>query len=171
MGCPVIIVTSNLSGPYNDMPHLETWTLQLLKKYNIDLAQGMLADKSFVINNMTKVKETYPTFHKGLLSCNQEDRINPYHQVLSTLLAGIKFLPDTVIMIQNNINDLNAAAIQFKLISKNIEVLGFQYVPPPAGLSKLSPNEYLAFMTKLVEKTNSVKRALSKIEQDDPYEE
>jgi hypothetical protein len=170
-GGNVIIMTNNLSGPYNGINYLEIWTLNFLRKHNIDLAQGIFAEKSFVLNNMTKVKGTYPTFYKGLLSCNREGRDNSYHQVLSTFLAGIMFLPDTIVMVQSEISDLNVAEMQFKLLRKDTEFIGFLYDMPDYSYSQLSPSEYLSFVSKFAEKVNAVKRVISKNKLDDPYEE
>lgn len=169
---PIIITTNNLSGSYNDIPYLELWTLKFLEKHNIDISKGAFSRKSVMLQGMTKIKGTYPTFYKGLLSCNSEKGDNACHQVLSTLLANMRFLPDTIIMIHTDIHILNVVAEQFKLLRSDIEVIGFLYEPPASSPSNLSPSEYFAFMSEFAAKVNNVKRVTEKnIKVDDPYEE
>lgn len=169
---PFIVMTSNLSGSYNDIPYLEVWTLKFLEKHNIDFSENAFSRKSLVLQELTEVKGTYPTFYKGLLSCNSEKEDNACHQVLSTLLAGIKFLPDTVVIIHSDAGILDVITKQFKSLRSDTEVIGFIYEPPAGAPSTLSPTEYLAFMSNFAEKVNNVKRTTVKnTEVDDPYEE
>jgi len=169
---PIIVMTNNLSGSYNDIPYLEVWTLKFLEKHNIDISKGVFSNKSVVLQGMTEVKGTYPTFYKGLLSCNSEKGDNACHQVLSTLLAGMRFLPDTIVAISSDANSLHVISKQFKSLRSDTEIIGFLYQQPASQPSSLSPREYFAFMSKFAEKVNNVKRTTVKNTRvDDPYEE
>ena len=168
---PVIVMTSNISGSYNQTPYLEVWTVNFLKKLNIDLNKGSLANKTMILNSMTKVRNNYPTFYKGLLSCNSENNKNSYHQVLATFLANSKFLPDTVIMIHFDPNTLNIMGPQLKSLKGDIEFVGLLYNPPVMSADSMDPNAYFEFMLNFAQKVNKVKRKTDIAPENNPYEQ
>ena len=168
---PVIVVTSNISGSYNQIPYLELWTVNFLKKQNIDLNKGVFANKTLILNSMTKVDGNYPTFYKGLLSCNSDKNNNSYHQVLATFLANSKFLPDTVIMIHFDPNTLNTLGPQLKSLKDDIEFIGLLYNPPALSSDSMDPNTYYDFMLNFAKKVNKVKRKTDIVNEENPYEQ
>ena len=85
---PLIVVTKNTSGSLNKIAYLEVWTWQYLLDRGIDLSKSTIGGKQIIFNKQyKKVYGTYPTFYKGLLSCNAFEQYNSPQNIIATLLA------------------------------------------------------------------------------------
>ena len=157
---PFIVVTKNVSGNFNKIPYLEVWTWQLLLDRGIDLSKSPLGSKQVLFNKQhKKIKGTYPTFYKGLLSCNSSLQENSPQSVIAALLTlEINWLPETVYIIDKEEGYIKSVVQQFKSLNPEIQVEGFVYSPSKEGVIKITKKEFLIFWEKLVEKLNAVTR-------------
>jgi hypothetical protein len=171
---PFMVVTPNLSGSFNDIPYLEAWTWSYLLEQGIDLSKSPLGDKQIIFNKgRKKVKETYPTFYRGLFSCNSVDEANSSQSLIATLLVeNLKWLPDVVYVIDTDEDYIKSIEQQFHSLRQDVQVFGFIY-KPDLGESgeKFSTKELLNFWNKVIDKVNIVKRKEIDPSEENPYEQ
>lgn len=102
---PVIAVSTILTGNLNQIPRLEVWLADYLKKYDIDFAPSFSGNKDFTFRNLKEYKGTYPSYYNGLLSTNSK---YSKAQVLANFLLQIKFIPKAMIIIDQDLNAIRA---------------------------------------------------------------
>jgi hypothetical protein len=173
-GAPFMVVTRNLSGSLNKIPYLEVWTWSYLFENGIDLAKNPLGDKQIIFNKDRKaIKGTYPTFYRGLLSCNSEGIANSSQSLISTLLVqNLRWLPDVVYVIDTDKEYIKSIEQQFQSLRKDVQVFGFVYSPKSAeSYDNLSSEAFLKFWTEVVNKTNSALRSEVDASKENPYEQ
>ncbi len=170
--CPIIITTRNVSGSFNKISHLEVWSWSYLQKLGIDLSKGSFNDKQVIFNKHdTKVRGTYPTFYRGLLSCNSSARENSPHVILSSLLVRyLKWFPDVVYIVDKDEEYIKSLAKQLRVLKKDVQVVGFVYAPESTDADDLDPKLFAKSWDNVVKKLNKVSRAEIK-DQEDPYEQ
>ena len=170
---PYMVITRNLSGSFNDIPYLEVWTWAYLFKQGIDLSQSPIGSKQIIFNkNKGKIKGTYPTFYRGLLSCNSGEQNNsPQGVIANFLVFNLKWIPDIVYIVDKDEQYIKSIEQQFKSIRNDIQVIGFVYAPKLDESEKVSPQEFLKFWSKFIDKLNAVSRRETNKNQEDPYEQ
>ena len=170
---PLIVITPNVSGSFNKIPYLEVWTWAFLLKKNIDLSKGPLGKKQIIFNKMySKIKGTYPTFYRGLLSCNSDGGENSSQNLLATLLAiYLKWLPDVVYVVHSKEDYIKFMEEQFKYLRTDIQVIGFIYAPEGRKFDEVTPKQFMSFWDKVIDKLNVVTRKESSKTKENPYEQ
>ncbi len=153
---PVIAVSTILTGNLNQIPRLEVWLADYLKKYDIDFAPSFSGNKDFTFRNLKEYKGTYPSYYNGLLSTNSK---YSKAQVLANFLLQIKFIPKATIIIDQDLNAIRAMEQQLKSYNKNIEFVGFHYTALANHIfEKPSDQEFINFWYTLIDKVNKAKR-------------
>jgi len=172
MQAPFIITTSNVSGSFNNISHLEVWTWSYLKKLGIDLSNNRFNDDQFMLNkHNTKFKGTYPTFYRGLLSCNSGGGKNTRQTVLSGLLVRyVKWLPDVVYIIDKDEKYIESLIRRFKILNNDTQVVGFVYDPEYVEDENLEVKSFAKTWKKLVNKLNKISRSTNN-NKENPYEQ
>jgi len=168
---PIIVTTQNVSGSFNKISHLEVWSWSYLQKLGIDLSQGFFNDKQIIFNKHdTKVKGTYPTFYRGLLSCNSSARENTTNVILSGLLVRyLKWFPDVVYVVDEDEDYIKSLAKQLKVLKKDVQIVGFVYSKAESQ-EEVDPKLVAKTWDDVVKKLNQVSRAENK-NKEDPYEQ
>lgn len=169
----VIVTTPNVTGGINKIDFLDVWTLNYLKSKNIDLAQGVFANKQFIFDKeMKKINGTYPTFYKGLLSYNSDNTDNSSLQVLSAFLVlKLNKIPDVVVAVSPSRQYLEELDKQLKVFREDNEFFGIVYNPPVLKTKYISPKDYLQFWQDFVKKLNQIKRKGVDLKLENPYDE
>lgn len=170
---PIIVVTRNVSGSFNKIPYLEVWAWQYIMKNGVDLAKSPVGTKQILLNKSRKKQlGSYPTFYKGLLSCNTVEQANsPQSLIVYLLSQEFKWLPDIVYIVDKNEEYIKSMVEQFKVMRKDIQVEGFVYSPKPKTYKDLSNEQIVKFWDNLVTKLNNAdKKELDK-KNEDPYEQ
>jgi hypothetical protein len=170
---PIIIVTSNVTGGFNNIDFLEVWTVAYLTKKNIDLTKSRFADKQILFNKeLAKIMGTYPSFYRGLLSCNSYQGKNSAQAVISALLGEkLKWLPNTVVAVHPETNYLESLESQLKTLKSDLDFIGFAYRPSMKTSSAGSPEKFQQFWEQFVRNLNNVTRKKVKIDLENPYEQ
>lgn len=165
---PVIAVSSSLTGNLNQIPRLEMWLADYLKKYNIDFAPSFSGNKDFTFRNLKEYKGTYPSYYNGLLSTNSK---YSKAQVLANFLLQIKFIPKVIIVVDQDLNAIKATEQQLKSYNKNIEFVGFHYTAlANHSFEKPNDQEFINFWYALIDKVNKAKRNVKPVSlKRDPY--
>jgi hypothetical protein len=170
---PIIVVTRNVSGSINKIPYLEVWTWQYLFDKGIDLSKSPIGSKQIMFNKKyKKINGTYPTFYKGLLSCNSREGDNSPQSIVAYLLSQeLKWLPDVIYVVDKERNYIESLIQQFKSIRSDIQVEGFIYSPEVKSNTELSISEFSKFWEDLIVRLNAVTRKESTATKEDPYEQ
>ena len=171
---PFIVVTRNFSGSFNKIPYLEVWTWAYLLEKGIDLSKSPLGSRQIIFNKgHKKIKGTYPTFYRGLLSCNSEEQGNSPQGLIASLLAvNLKWMPDIVYVIDSEESYIKSMEQQFKSLKPDVQVVGFVYAPEENVQSdQISAKEFLKFWEGVVDKLNNVSRKEINKNKEDPYEQ
>ena len=170
---PIIVVTRNFSGSLNKIPYLEVWTWKYLFDKGVDLSKSPIGSKQIIFNKKyRKIGGTYPTFYRGLLSCNSADGENAPQSIIAYLLSQeLKWLPDVIYVVDKNKSYIQSLEQQFKSIRSDIQVEGFVYSPVVKSDIEISSSEFLKFWESLVVKLNAVTRKESSSAKEDPYEQ
>lgn len=170
---PIIVVTRNFSGSINKIPYLEVWTWKYLFDKGIDLSKSPIGSKQIIFNKKyKKINGTYPTFYKGLLSCNSADGDNSPQSIIAYLLSQeLKWLPDVVYVVDKEKNYIESLVQQFKSIRSDIQVEGFVYSPEVKSNAQLSVTEFSKFWEDLIVRLNAIIRKESSATKEDPYEQ
>ncbi len=171
---PFIVVTRNFSGSFNKIPYLEVWTWAYLLEKGIDLSKNPLGSRQIIFNKgHKKIKGTYPTFYRGLLSCNSEGQGNSPQGLIASLLAvNLKWMPDIVYVIDSEESYIKSIEQQFKSLKADVQVVGFVYAPEENVQSdQISAKEFLKFWEGVVDKLNNVSRKEINKNKEDPYEQ
>jgi len=170
---PIIVVTRNFSGSINKIPYLEVWTWKYLFDKGIDLSKSPIGSKQIIFNKKyKKINGTYPTFYKGLLSCNSADGDNSPQSIIAYLLSQeLKWLPDVVYVVDKEKNYIESLVQQFKSIRSDIQVEGFVYSPEVKSNAQLSVTEFSKFWEDLIVRLNAITRKESSATKEDPYEQ
>lgn len=170
---PMLVFTTNCAGSFNDISYLEVWSWAYLKNKNIDISRSPIGTEQFVFNELhTKVKGSYPTYYKGLLSANSWDRKNSVQSVLATLLiTKLKSLPDVVYVIDKSESFIKSLELQFKSLRRDIQIEGFVFNPLLEPRDDLSVKRVAIFWNDLIKKLNKVSRTEKNTDEDDPYEQ
>lgn len=171
---PFMVVTPNLSGSLNDIPYLEAWTWSYLLEQGIDLSKSPIGNKQIIFNRgRKKVKETYPTFYRGLFSCNEVVGANSSQSLIAILLVeNLKWVPDVVYVIDTDEEYIKSIEQQFHSLRQDVQVFGFVYKNKMSESGKkFSTKELLNFWNKVVDKVNVVKRKEIDPSKENPYEQ
>ena len=170
---PFIVVTRNFSGSFNKIPYLEVWIWAYLLEKGIDLSKSPLGLKQIIFNKgYKKIKGTYPTFYRGLLSCNSEEQGNSPQSLIASLLAvNLKWIPDIVYVIDGEENYIKSIEQQFKSLKSDVQVVGFVYELDNIQSDQISTEEFLKFWEELVNKLNNVSRKEINKNKENPYEQ
>ena len=153
---PVIAISQTLTGNLNEIPRLEVWLADYLKKNNIDLSSSFAGNKDFSFRNLKKFKDSYPSYYNGIISTNGK---YSKAQILANFLLQIKFVPKAIIVIDQDVNSIKAAEQQLKSFNKNIEFFGFQYIAiADKNFEKPSDQEFMNFWSSVIDKVNKAKR-------------
>jgi hypothetical protein len=170
---PMLVFTSNCSGSFNKIPYLEVWTWSFLFDKGIDISQSPIGSKQFIFNKYhKKIKGTYPTFYRGLLSANSLEGKNSVQSVLASLFAvKLKMLPDVVYVVHKDESFIKSIEKQFQSLRKDIQIEGFVFSPPSVTHNDLSIKEVHNFWTKVIGKLNKVSRTERNKDEEDPYEQ
>lgn len=171
---PIIVTTENLAGSINDIRYLEVWTWNWLYERGIDLSKTPIGKNEIRIDAGTKkIGGSYPTFFRGLLSCNNYKKSNALQVVLASLLATkLKWLPSVVYAVDTDEAYLKSLEKQFAALRPDIQFEGFIYKPAGknTGYNQLTLQELQKFWQDLVDGANKIKRVELKAKIDDPYE-
>ncbi len=169
---PFIVVTNNVSGSFNEIPYLEVWTWNYLFQKGIDLSKNPIGSKQIMFNkNRKKVKGTYPTFYRGLLSCNSDGEKNFSQNLIANLLIlNLKLIPDIVYVIHQNESYIKSIEQQFKSIRNDIQIVGFVYKPELKKTQTVSLQKFSEFWNNLVDKLNLISRKEEQ-NKENPYEQ
>ncbi|MBY0534030.1 MAG: DUF2608 domain-containing protein, partial [Rickettsiaceae bacterium] len=151
---PIMVVTRNFSGSLNKIPYLEVWTWKYLFDKGVDLSKSPIGSKQIMFNKKyKKIGGTYPTFYKGLLSCNSADGENSPQSIIAYLLSQeLKWLPDVIYVVDKKKSYIQSLEQQFKSIRSDIQVEGFVYSPVVKNDIEISSGEFLKFWEGLVVK-------------------
>jgi hypothetical protein len=169
----LIITTPNFTGGFNDIDHLDVWTVNYLKNKKIDLTKGIFANMQLVFNQeMKKIAGSYPSFYKGLLSYNSDKSNNSSMQVLSVFLVSkLKKVPDVVVAIDTRRVYLEDLEKQLKILRADNEFFGILCDFPAPKTKEISPEDYLKFWQNFVNKINQLKSKNVDLKAENPYEE
>lgn len=172
LNAPYLLTTTNVSGSFNKINYLEVWTFAYLEKKGIDLSKSPVGSKQIIFNKTHKKNRgTYPTLYRGLLSLNYENGTNSHQSVLAALLASyLKWMPDTIYIIDSDEDYIKSLETQFKIIKPTINIVGFIYTPKNNPSNNLSPKDVLSFWTNLAHQLNKVTRKEVELDKEDPYE-
>lgn len=173
LNAPFLVTTDNVSGSFNKIPYLEVWTWKYLLDNNIDLSKNPLGMQQIIFKSThKKIKGTYPTFYRGLLSANSEMGKNSIQSVIFYLLdEHLKWKPDVVFVIDSNENYIKSIANQFRYIKPSIKVIGFVHDTQKKFNNDISAQNALKFWNNFATKLNSVTRKEFKNAKGNPYEE
>ncbi|RTK92359.1 MAG: DUF2608 domain-containing protein [Rickettsiales bacterium] len=168
---PLIVVSRNLSGSFNKIEYLEAWTWKYLFDHDIDLSKSPIGLNQLIFDKQyKKIKGSYPTFYKGLLSCNSDSNENsPQSIIISLLFNSLKWVPDVVYVIDKDENYIYSLIEQFKSVKPDIQVHGYVYAPAKIENTKINITDLTNFWNKLVSKLNSVTRKETR-KNNNPYE-
>ncbi|MEM6338827.1 MAG: hypothetical protein AAF673_02740 [Pseudomonadota bacterium] len=170
---PMLVFTTNCSGSFNKISYLEVWTWTYLFNKNIDLSKSPIGSNQIIFNKYgKKVKGTYPTYYKGLLSANSWDGENSIQSTLATLFVQkLKYLPDVVYVVHEEESFIKSIEEQFKTLKRDVQVEGFIFSPQKKVNNDLPMKTVQNFWNKLIDKLNKVSRKERNIDEEDPYEQ
>lgn len=173
LNVPMLVFTTNCTGSFNKIDYLEVWTWFYLKEKNIDLSKSPIGSKQIIFNEYgKKVKGSYPTYYKGLLSANSWNGENSVQPLVAALLAEkLKFLPDVVYVINEKESFIKSIESQFKSLKRDIQIEGFIFSPPETINTQLAPKDVEVFWARLINKLNAVSRKERNIDEENPYEQ
>lgn len=173
LSVPMLVFTTNCSGSFNKIDYLEVWTWAYLQGKNIDLSKSPIGLNQIIFNEYgKKVKGSYPTYYKGLLSANSWNGENSVQSLLAALLAEkLKFLPDVVYVINEKESFIKSIEEQFKSLRRDIQIEGFIFSPPEKINAQLAPKIVEDFWIRLINKLNKVSRKERNIDEENPYEQ
>lgn len=171
---PIIVTTDNLAGSINDIRYLEVWTWNWLYERGVDLSKTPIGQKEIRIDIGTKkIGGSYPTFFRGLLSCNSYKKSNAPQIVMASLLATkIRWLPSVVYAVDRDATYLKSLEKQFAALRPDIQFEGFIYKPEGKNVeyNPLNLQELQKFWQDVAEGANKIQRVELKAKIDDPYE-
>lgn len=170
---PMLVFTTNCSGSFNKISYLEVWTWTYLLNKDIDLSKSPIGANQILFNKYgKKVKGTYPTYYKGLLSANSWDGQNSIQSILATLFSQkLKYLPEVIYVVHQDESFIKSIEQQFKTLRRDAQIEGFVFSPPKKVNTDLSMKTVQNFWTKLIDKLNKVSRKERNIDEEDPYEQ
>ena len=170
---PMLVFTTNCSGSFNKISYLEVWTWTYLLNKNIDLSKSPIGSNQIIFNKYgKKVKGTYPTYYKGLLSTNSWDGENSIQSILATLFSQrLKYLPEIVYVVHEEEGFIKSIEEQFKTVKRDVQVEGFIFSSQKKVNNDLSMKKVQNFWNKLIDKLNKVSRKERNIDEEDPYEQ
>ena len=175
LNVPLIVVTRNVSGSLDDIKYLEVWTWMQLYEHGINLALSPVGEKQYrFVEGRKAMRGTYPTFFRGLLSCNSYERQNSPQNVIASLLVNkLNWLPDTVYVVDKDEGYIKSLIEQFKNLKQEMLVEGFVYKPKiyAKPYKKVNKEKFKNFWEQLVASLNQVKRIELESEIEDPYEQ
>lgn len=169
----LIISTPNFTKGINNIDRFDVWTFNYLKSKKIDLTKGVFANIDLVFDQeMKKIAGGFPTFYKGLLSCNSAKSNNSLMQVLSVLLISkLHKVPDVVVAVDTSREFLETLEKQLKVLRADNEFFGILYNPPKLKTKEISPEDYLKFWQDFVKKINKITGKTVDLKLENPYEE
>lgn len=170
---PMLVFTTNCSGSFNKISYLEVWTWTYLLNKDIDLSKSPIGANQILFNKYgKKVKGTYPTYYKGLLSANSWDGQNSIQSILATLFSQkLKYLPEVIYVVHQDESFIKSIEQQFKTLRRDAQIEGFVFSPHKKVNTDLSMKTVQNFWTKLIDKLNKVSRKERNIDEEDPYEQ
>ncbi len=169
---PVMVITDNLTGSFNNIPYLEVWTYLYLAKIGIDLKLGNFADTQLLIDDDSyHFAGTYPSFYRGVLSSNGSDMFleNGVSLLLPFLLEKkLNWIPTNIVVMDNNSYFLTKMSEQLLAINNNINFIGISYKQLNDDLkdTTISSQEYMSFWTEIIQKLKNVKRKEESIQEE-----
>ncbi|WP_253307870.1 MULTISPECIES: DUF2608 domain-containing protein [unclassified Rickettsia] len=155
----IIAVSKNFTGNFNNIPTLEIWLADYLKKnFDIDFSRSFSQSNYIIFNNLRSFDNTYPVFYKGILSSNN----TPQAELILNFLIEVKFMPKILIAISSDEELLGSMQAQLSSYNSNIAYTGYHYVTA----DQENDNEknlayYTKFFNNLVNKVNKVQRTNS----------
>lgn len=173
LNVPMLVYTTNCSGSFNKIDYLEVWTWAYLQEKNIDLSKSPIGLNQIIFNEHgKKVKGSYPTYYKGLLSANSWNGENSVQSLLGALLADkLKYLPDVIYVINEKESFIKSIEEQFKSLRHDIQIEGFIFSPPEKINAQLAPKIVEDFWIRLINKLNKVSRKEKNSDEENPYEQ
>lgn len=170
---PLVVVTKNISGSIDDIKHLEVWTWMQLYNHGINLSLSPIGEKQFKFYNREKVRGTYPTFFRGLLSCNSYEKKNsPQNIIASLLVTKLQWFPDTIYIVDQDRGYIKSLSNQFKSLKQETYVEGFVYQKiKERKKTEKNIEKFTEFWENLVDSLNKVQRIELESEIQDPYEQ
>ena len=157
-GTPVLAVSPTLTGNLNQIPRLEVWLADYLKKYNIDFSASFAGNKDFTFCNLKEYKGTYPNYYNGIISTNSK---YSKAQVLANFLLQTKFTPKAMIVIDQDLGSIKTLEEQLKSYNKNVQFIGFHYTAlANFKFDKPGDQEFINFWYAVIDKVNKAKRTV-----------
>lgn len=151
----IIALTNGLTGNFNNIPKLEIWLADYLKKnFDIDFSRSFPKNNYLIFNNLTKFDNTYPVFYKGILSSNN----TAPDAVLLSFLIQVSIMPKALIIISSDENLLKSTDFQINSYSSNINYVGYHLNNDQIDNSEANFTNYIKFINDLVAKINKVQR-------------
>lgn len=169
---PIMVVTRNISGSIDEIRYLEAWTWARLAERGIDLSKSSIGNLQIKLTKgVKKIRGTYPTFYRGLLSCNSYNQDNQPQMVIANLLATrFRKIPGTIYVVGGNKGYVESLSKQFHSLKKDIHFEGFIYqVEEKFEYDTMNVDELKKFWGELVTKLNKVKREELEGDVEDPY--
>ena len=119
----IIALTSIHQGPFGLIPSMEEWRLEMLKSFGIHFADSFDLEEFILEELAPNTEKPAPRFKKGILFSHGLSK----GLVLNTFLQKIKFKPEAIILIDDQINNLET----IQLICKQQEITfhGYHYLP------------------------------------------
>jgi hypothetical protein len=169
---PLIAITETLTGNFNKIDRFEVWLADYLKKFNIDFSASFPKSNDLIFSNREPFQGTYPTFYHGILSCNNNEKLNSKLQMLIAFLQQLKFTPQVIIMVSKDIALLTGTEEQLKSFDNNITFIGYHFLPAmQAEQVQINDQDLTKFWSSLVAKINKVSRTNKNPNQKtNPYE-
>lgn len=166
---PIIAISSNLTGNFNNIKRLEVWLAERLKEFDLDFSGSFPDHNDLTFNNMEKFQGSSPVFYNGILNCNdQRFKLAAF----TNLLLQLKFSPHVIVMVDADLNSLNNMEIQLQHFDNNIKFIAYHYTAANLTQKEISEQELIKFWHDLIDKVNKVKRITTKpTEEATPYEE
>lgn len=149
-GLRPVAFSACLTGSLINIPKLEVWRYETLKKLGIDFSNSIPHVTKLVLTQTSPFLNRYPIFYKGALCASTPLGKNTKGPVLTTFFKELSLHPKVVIMVDDTKEHLEDIEDSLKNHDPSIIFVGVEYTKGREFSSgPLSQQEFLSFWEKL----------------------
>ncbi len=125
-GVTVVALTGCITGEHGNIPVVEDWRINQLKKFGIDFSSAFPKNNYFVLDE--KFESPFPVFKDGIIFANicPKTASRTKAPVLIEFLEKINFKPNKIIFVDDGLKYLEETADEMKRL--DIPFIGLHYI-------------------------------------------
>ncbi len=150
-GHSVIALTATITGPLGDSPRAEIFRYEELLKFGFDFSSSF-EEQEIVLTTLPQYRNQHPVFYKGVLCSNGERGPTDKGLVLVEFLKQVRYKPDTIVMVDDKLQNLEDLQKALKSYDPSINYYGYYYTGADSlPFTPVSAEEMQEFATDLVQ--------------------